>query len=91
MGRALLLIPQTRVVSHLNRIPSQRLALTLVGTSSATTESRVEPDGSLVCPTPSPSQTPRSFAEVVVGPTTTEGSGSLVRSQCSEVNFRRSC
>ena len=57
----------------------------------ATTESRVEPDVSSVCPTPSPSQTPRSYAEVVVGPTTTQGSGSLVRSQHSEVNFRRSC
>ena len=32
-----------------------------VGTSSATTESRVEPDGSLLCPTPSPSQIPRRW------------------------------
>ena len=62
-----------------------------VGTSSATTESRVEADGSSVCPTPSPSQIPRSYAAVAVGPTTTEASGSLVRSQRSEVNFRRSC
>ena len=62
-----------------------------VGTSSVTMESRVEPDGSSVCPTPSPSQPPRLYAEVVVGPTTTEGSGSLVRSQHSKVNFRRSC
>ena len=62
-----------------------------VGTSSATTESRVEPDGSSVCPTPSPSPIPCSYAGVVVGPTTTEASGSLVRSQCSKVNFVRSC
>ena len=42
-----------------------------VGTSSVTTESRVEPDGSSVCPAPSPSQ------EVDVGPTTTQGSGAF--------------
>ena len=30
-----------------------------VGTSSATTESRVEPDGSSLCPTPTLLQTPR--------------------------------
>ena len=62
-----------------------------VGTSSATTESPVEPDGSSVCPTPSPSPIPRSYAVVVVGPTTTEASGSLVGSQRCEVNFPRSC
>ena len=62
-----------------------------VGTSSATTESRVKPDGSWSCPTPSPpSRTPRLYADVVVGKPATHGSGSLVRSQRSEVNFRRS-
>ena len=61
-----------------------------VGTSSATTESRIEPDGSSVCPAPSPSM-PRSYAQVVAGATTSGASGSLVRSQRSEVNFRRSC
>ena len=61
-----------------------------VETSSATTESQVEPDGSLVCPTPSPSSSPRSYADVVADQTTTKGSCSFVRSQCSEVNFRRS-
>ena len=45
-----------------------------VGTSSATTESRVEPDGSLSCPTPSlPLRTPRSYADVVVGKPATHG------------------
>ena len=62
-----------------------------VGTSSATTESRVQPDVSSLFPTPSPSPIPRSYAAVVAGPATTEVSGSLVRSQRSEVNFRRSC
>ena len=61
-----------------------------VGTPSATKESRVEPDGSTVCPTPSPSPIPRSYADVVTGVTTNQ-SFSLVRSQRSEVNFRRSC
>ena len=61
-----------------------------VGTSGATTESRVEPDGSSVCPAPSPSM-PRSYAQVAAGATTSDASGSLVRSQSSEVNFRRSC
>ena len=61
-----------------------------VGTSSATMESRVELDGSSVCPTPSPSM-PHSYAQVVAGATTSGASGSLVRSQRSEVNFHRSC
>ena len=61
-----------------------------VGTSSATMESRVEPDGSLVCPTPAPSSLPRSYAPVVAGRTETTGSCSLVRSQRSKVSFRRS-
>ena len=62
-----------------------------VGTSSATTESRVEPDGSSVCPPPAPSSLPRSYAAVVAARTATNGPCSLVRSQRSEVNFRRSC
>ena len=61
-----------------------------VGTSSATNESRAEPDGSSSCPTPSPPSRLRSYAEVDVGEPTIHGSGSLVRSR-SEVNFRRSC
>ena len=65
-----------------------------VAEQGATTESQVEPavsNGSSVCPAPSPSPIPRSYAAVVAGPPTTEVSGSLVRSQRSEVNFRRSC
>ena len=62
-----------------------------VGTSSATTESRVEPDGSSVCPAPGPSSLPRSYAAVVAARTATNSPCSLVRSQRSEVNFRRSC
>ena len=62
-----------------------------VGTPSATTESRVESDDSTVCPAPAASSTARSYAAVVAGKSATHGSCSLVRSQRSEVNFRRSC
>ena len=56
-----------------------------VGTSSATTESRIEPDVTSVCPAPSPSMPP-SYAQVVAGATTSGASGSLARSQRSKVN-----
>ena len=42
-----------------------------VGTSSMTTESRVEPDSSLVCPAPGPSSLPHSYATVVAARTAT--------------------
>ena len=45
-----------------------------VGTPSRTTESRVEPAGSIYCPTPSPSPIPCSYADVVAGTTTTKAS-----------------
>ena len=62
-----------------------------VETSSATTESRVESEDSSVCPAPGASSSARSYAAVVAGQTATQGPCSLVRSQRSEVNFRRSC
>ena len=62
-----------------------------VGAPCATTESRVEPDGSSVCPAPAPSSLPRSYAAVVAARTATTGPCSLVRSQRSEVKFCRSC
>ena len=67
------------------------VAVLAVATSSATTESRVEPDGSSVCPAPAPSSLPRSYAAVVAARTATNGPCSLVRSQRSEVNFCRRC
>ena len=65
--------------------------LLIVETSSATTESRVESDDSSVCPAPGASSSARSYAAVVAGQAATQGLCSLVRSQRSEVNFRRSC
>ena len=62
-----------------------------VGTSSVTTESRVELDDSSVCPALEASSSPRSYAAVVAARTATTGPCSLVRSQRSKVNFRRSC
>ena len=50
-----------------------------VGTSSATTESRVEPGGSTVCPAPAASSSPRSYADVVANGKATTGPCSLVR------------
>ena len=64
-----------------------------VGTSSATRESRVEsdePNDSSVCPALAASSTARSYAAVVAGQTAPHGPCSLVRSQRSEVKFRRS-
>ena len=59
-----------------------------VETSSVTTglESRVEPDGPSTCLAPL-----RSYAEVVAGKPGTSGMRSLVRSQCSKVNFHSNC
>ena len=65
--------------------------LPFVETSSATTESRVESDDPSVCPAPGASSSARSYAAVVAGQSATQGLCSLVRSQRSEVNFRRSC
>ena len=77
-------------IDHDERLVGPQECAGTSGTSSATTESQVEPDGSSVCPEPAPSSSPRSYAAVAAARTTANGSCSLVRSQCSEVNFRRS-
>ena len=87
---AKLVSTEAKLVSNLAMLMSNWEEL-CVGTPSATTESRVESDDSTVCPAPATSSTARSYAAVVAGKSATHGSCSLVRSQRSEVNFRRSC